>query len=328
MRNSLLPLACLSLLCVATSAQAQVLFKEGPNKIEVEIDGRPFTTFHYGPDWPKPFLHPLREASGLAVTRGFPLETNAGESNDHQWHRGLWFAHGDINGVDFWRETSGDAAVDQKLPLPVGRIVSKSTPKAQSGKKEGTLIAEFDLVAPDKKVLGTIRLLFIFHRLDGHNVVDTQATMRADHGAPLKLGDTEEGLLGFRFADEFKQERGATLANSEGMKGTENIWGKRARWVDYSTELKGRRVGVVIFDHPANPKHPTFWHARGYGLNAANPFGEHDFYKDKSRDGSVTIPAGGDLTFRYRVLIHQGGLDSIKVEPLYSAFAKSRLAEK
>ena len=324
LRNSLLPLICLALCCVATSARAQVSFKEKPNKIEVEIDGRPFTTFYYGAEWPKPFLHPLREASGLVVTRGFPLETNAGESNDHHWHRGLWFAHGDINGVDFWRETSGDPARDQKLPLPIGRIVSKSHPKAQSGKKKGFLIAEFDLVAPNKKVLGTLRLSFTFHRLAGHNVVDVQAVIRADHGMPLKMGDTEEGLLGFRFADAFKQERGATLTNSEGLKGTENIWGKRARWVDYSTELQGRRLGVAIFDHPSNPKHPTFWHARGYGLNAANPFGEHDFYNDKTRDGSVTIPDKGELTFRYRVLIHQGGLDSTKVEPLYAAFAKTR----
>jgi hypothetical protein len=324
LKNSLLPLICLSLCCVVTSARAQVSFKEKPNKIEVEIEGQPFTTFYYGPDWPKPFLHPLREASGLVVTRGFPLEINAGESNDHHWHRGLWFAHGDINGVDFWRETSGDPARDQKLPLPIGRIVSKSHPKAQSEKKQGLLIAEFDLVAPDKKVLGTLRLRFRFHRLAGHNIVDVQAVIRADHGGPLKMGDTEEGLLGFRFADAFKQARGATLANSEGLKGTENIWGKRARWVDYSTELQGRRLGVVIFDHPSNPKHPTHWHARGYGLNAANPFGEHDFYNDKTRDGSVTIPDKGELTFRYRVLIHQGDLDSIKVEPLYAAFAKTR----
>lgn len=325
MRNKLLPFICLLLCCCAlTSAQAQVVFKEKPNRIEVEIDGQPFTTFHYGPDWPKPFLHPLRTAAGLAVTRGWPLETNTGESNDHHWHRGLWFAHGNINGVDFWREASGDQAKDQKLPLPVGRIVSKAMPKVRSGKQQGTVIAEFELIAPDKKVLGTLQLHFSFQRLAGHNVVDVQATIRADHGGSLKMGDTEEGLLGFRFADAFKQERGAMLVNSEGLKGTENIWGKRARWVDYSTKLNGQSTGVVIFDHPANPKHPTFWHARGYGLNAANPFGEHDFYNDKARDGSVTIPDKGKLTFRYRILIHQGELDSLKVEPLYAAFAKTR----
>ncbi len=324
MRNRLLPLICLSLCCAATSALGQVSFRENPNKIDIEINGRPFTTFHYGSDWPKPFLHPLREASGLAVTRGYPLETNAGESNDHHWHRGLWFAHGDINGVDFWRETSGDPARDQKLPLPIGRIVSKSRPTTHTRRNQGILIAEFDLVAPDKKVLGTLRLSFTFYRLADHNVVDIQAIIHADQKSPLKMGDTEEGLLGFRFADAFKQDRGARLTNSEGMKGTENIWGKRARWVDYSTELNGRRLGVTIFDHPGNPKHPTFWHARGYGLNAANPFGEHDFFNDKARDGSVTIPDKGQLTFRYRVLIHQGDLDSMKVEPLFAAFAKTQ----
>src|SRR5262245_1288730 len=154
LRNSMLPLICLSLCCVATSARAQVSFKEKPNKIEVEIDGRPFTTFHYGSDWPKPFLHPLREASGLIVTRGFPLETNAGESNDHHWHRGLWFAHGDINGVDFWRETSGDPARDQKLPLPIGRLAGKSSQKATGGRKKGFFMQDSAWVAQARKVWG------------------------------------------------------------------------------------------------------------------------------------------------------------------------------
>lgn len=319
--NRWIALICLALLC-CVSTQAQVSFKEKPNQIEVEIDGKPFTTFHYGTNWPKPFLHPLRTSSGLIVTRGFPLEKNAGESNDHHWHRGLWFAHGDINGVDFWRETSGNPAQDKKLPLPVGRIVAKAAPKFSTGKKQGTIIAEFDLIAPDNKTLGMLREQFTFQRLSTHNVVDVQATILADRGIALKMGDTEEGLLGFRFADEFKEDRGATLSNSEGLKGTKNIWGKRARWVDYSTTLNGQPVGVVIFDHPSNPKHPTFWHARGYGLNAANPFGEHDFYNDKSRDGGVTIPANGKLTFRYHVVFHQGSLESLKVERLYSAFAK------
>jgi hypothetical protein len=174
----------------------------------------------------------------------------------------------------------------------------------------------------DKKVIGTLRERYTVRRVGQNNIIDLQATILADQGVPLKLGDTEEGLLGFRFADEFRQDRGATLSNSEGLKGTENIWGKRARWVDYSTTIKGEKIGVVIFDHPQNPKHPTFWHARGYGLNAANPFGERDFYNDKSRDGSLTIPAGKDITFRYRVVIHPGTVESLGVEQLFTAFSK------
>ena len=313
---------CLFLLSATVSAQ--VVCKQSPNTITVEIDGQPFTTFHYGNDWPKPFLHPLRTTSGVSITRGFPLETIAGESNDHHWHRGLWFAHGDINGVDFWRETSGNTAQDNKLPLPVGRIVSKAAPKVTSGKKQGTIIAEFDFIAPNNKPLGTLREQFTIHRLGTNNVIDVHATIFANQGLALKMGDTEEGLLGFRFADAFKEERGATLMNSDGLKGTKNIWGKRARWVDYSTTINNQAVGVAIFDHPSNLKHPTFWHARGYGLNAANPFGEHDFFNDKTRDGSVTIPANGKLTFRYRVVIHNGDAASINVEQLYTTFAKIR----
>ena len=323
MTNREIAFICLAMFCGAT-VQAQVILKVKPNQIEVEIDDKPFTTLHHGDNWPKPFLHPLRTPSGLVITRGFPLEKVVGESNDHHWHRGLWFAHGDINGIDFWRETSGDAAQDKKLPLPVGRIMMKGRPVTRGGMKQGTIRAEFELIAPDNKVLGTLREWFIFHRLGTHNVVDVQATVLANQGIALKMGDTEEGLLGFRFADAFREDRGATLSNSEGLTGTKNIWGKRARWVDYSTTINNQTVGVVIFDHPSNPKHPTFWHARGYGLNAANPFGEHDFYNDKARDGSITIPAKRTLTFRYRIVIHQGNAAAINVEQLYLKFAKPR----
>jgi hypothetical protein len=94
--------------------------------------------------------------------------------------------------------------------------------------------------------------------------------------------------------------------------------------VDYSTTIKGGKLGVIVLDHPGNPKHPTYWHARHYSLCSANPFGEHDFEKDKTRDGSVTIPADGRLEFRYRVVIHSGGLDAIDPAKLLAEFARSK----
>jgi hypothetical protein len=318
---------CCALSCCVTTTFAQIAFKEKPKQINVEIDGQLFTSFHFDEKWPKPFFHPLRAPDGTVVTRGFPLEKNEGESDDHHWHRGLWFAHGDINGVDFWRETSGIEAQDKKLPLPVGRLVLESAPQFGINLRRGTLQFVAGLVAPDNKTLGTLREQYAFQKLGKHYAINVRVTIQANHGVALKMGDTEEGLLGFRFADAFKEERGATLLNSEGLKGTKNIWGKRARWVDYSTAINNqamvKTVGVAIFDHPSNPKHPTYWHARGYGLNAANPFGEHDFHDDKMRDGSVTIPANGKLTFRYRVIVHNGDAAASKLEELYQAFAKS-----
>ena len=114
------------------------------------------------------------------------------------------------------------------------------------------------------------------------------------------------------------------MVNSEGAVGEKEIWGKRANWVDYSGTVAGEKLGIAIFDHPANPKHPTYWHARGYGLFAANPFGERDFYNDKTRDGSVTIPAGGTFVLRYRVLIHPGDASEAKVAEAYQRYAAER----
>ncbi len=280
---------------------AEVTFRQTPGRTEVSIDGQPFTNLYYGSDRAKPFLHPLRTVSGKVVTRGFPVEKIEGESTDHIWHHGLWYGHGDINGVDFWRDRG---------PETTGRIVARGQPKISGD----TLALDCELVAPQKQILGTILQRFRFARLDRNYRVDVEMVVGAGRGTALQMGDTEEGALGFRFADKFREDRGGVLTNSDGLTGTRQIWGKRARWVDYSTTLQGQKVGVTILDHPGNPKYPTYWHARGYGLNAANPFGEHDFHKDKTRDGSLTIPAGGTLTFRYGVVIHEGELHPAEAE--------------
>jgi Family of unknown function (DUF6807) len=322
MANKLMTLMVLMLLgCGVAAAQGQITFKQQPNKIEVEFDGKPLATYYYGGEWMKPFLHRVRAASGVIVTRGYPVEKIVGESNDHLWHHGIWYGHGDINGVDFWREFTGDPKEDKKFPLPVGRLVPRSDPAVKSGNGFGSITADYDLVAPDQKVLGSLRQVFTFRRAGANNLIDTQITIAADRGAPLKMGDTEEGSFGLRFADEFKEERGGILTNSDGLKGTKNVWGKRAKWVDYSTTIKGEKVGLTIFDHPKNPKHPTYWHARGYGLCGVNPFGEHDFHNDKSRDGSVTIEPGKNLVFRYRVAIHPGDVESVNIAQLTADFA-------
>jgi hypothetical protein len=134
------------------------------------------------------------------------------------------------------------------------------------------------------------------------------------------MGDTKEGTFAIRVVKAL-EEPAVRMADSDGRVGEKQIWGKRAKWVDYSGSVEGEKVGIAIFDHPSNPKYPTYWHARGYGLFAVNPFGERDFYNDKARDGSLTIPAGKSLTFRYRALIHHGDASEAKVAEAYERYA-------
>ena len=312
------------LIGASATAQERVTFKEGTNQIEVEIGGKPAARYYYGGPWLKPFLHEVHAATGTVVTRGYPLTKTAGESQDHFWHHGIWYGHGDINGVDFWREFTGDPKEDAKFKLPIGRFTPIGKPSVSSSPAGGVISAEYELETHEKKILGTLRQRFRFQRVGAQTVIDAEITILADRGVVLRMGDTEEGSFGLRFADAFKQDRGAVLTNSDGLRTTEKVWGKRAVWVDYSTKIGEESVGVTIFDHPSNPKHPTFWHARGYGLCGVNPFGERDFLNDKTRDGGLTIPPGSSLRFRYRVAIHPGSIEQSDPAASLADFARQR----
>jgi len=309
-----------------------VAFVRHGDQIDVSIRGKPFTTYYFGAEAPKPYLYPLRSAEGIIVTRGFPMVTSIpGESRDHPHHRSMFFAHGDINGVDFW----GEAKFEEKTPvhvmgkaytsedLPKGRTVFTKLEESMGGPDSGTLRAVFSLVGPDGKAMGSETQEYTFRGDESSRTIDCSFTITADQGTPLKVGDTKEGTFAIRVVRNL-QEPAVKMLNSEGAVGEKNIWGKRADWVDYSGVVGGERIGIAIFDNPHNIKHPTYWHARGYGLFAVNPFGEHDFYNDPKRDGSVAIAAGSSLTLCYRVLIHDGDAAEAKVAEAYERYAEEK----
>ena len=319
--------AFLLLFDAALHAAAQVDLKHTDNHVDVLIGGKPFTTYYFGPEAPKPYLHPLRSAQGTIVTRGWPMVKNiAGESHDHPHHRALFFAHGDINGVDFWGEGTATAAaqtahgrVYSSEELPKGRTVFQRLEAVKGGADSGVLKADFDLVGPEGKPLASEVQEYTF-RGDGETrIIDCGITLRADRGVAVKLGDTKEGTFAIRVVKSLEEPQGKML-NSEGKVGEKAIWGKRADWVEYSGTVNGEPLGIAIFDNPSNPKHPTYWHARGYGLFAVNPFGEHDFYNDPKRDGSITIAPGGSFTLRYRVLIHHGKAAAANLAEAYKRY--------
>jgi hypothetical protein len=308
-----------------------VKLQKQADSVSILIGGAEFTTFYYGPNSPKPYMAPLHSAQGTVLTRGFPMRTDIpGERHDHPHHRGLFFAHGDINGIDFWGEhplsqaaqTAGGKFYSSE-DLPKGRTVFRKLDEIKSKGPSGPLKVEFDLVGPDGKSLGTEIQEYTFHGGVTTRVIDCAFTLIADQGVPLKMGDTKEGTFAIRVVNGLT-EPGLKMSNSEGKVGVDQIWGKRANWVDYSGEVDGESVGIAIFDNPANIKHPTYWHARDYGLFAVNPFGEHDFYHDPKRDGSVTIPSGQSLTLRYGVLIHHGDAAEAHVAESYQRYSEGK----
>ncbi len=315
--------AILALLFGIFPLSAQVKIEKGANQVTVAIDGQPFTTFFYGPETGHPYLHPLRAASGTIVTRHYPMEKIEGESTDHPHHRGLWFAHSDVNGLDFWNNERS-----YKTPNR-GFIVVKSIDSVTSGKDSGVIVATMDWQDPDGKPIMTEKRTMTFYSGSGDRRMDFDFIL-----TPLTkvtFGDNKDGVFAIRLAAGLEEKdrkslpsppRTGTMVNAEGGRGEAECWGKRSDWMDYHGELEGEKVGIAILDHPANPRHPTYWHTRAYGLFAANIFGVKDFTKDKSADGSMTINPGDTLRFRYRVIIHPGDDKTANIAAAYRTYSK------
>jgi hypothetical protein len=293
----------------------QVAIKQSADRISVDINGKPFTElFLSGADVRKPFLHPLRAASGKIVTRQWPMEKTEGETKDHPHHRGLFFTHGDVNKVDFWMSD----------PLAKGdngaRIALKKVRQAKGGKKQGVIAADFEWVEKN----GTVHLnesrTMTFYADPTRRIVDLDIKLTA--ARDVKFGDTKEGSFGIRLNDQIKEQKSSgKMTNAEGKEGEKAVWGKASPWVDYAGTIDGEKLGITIMDHPSNPRHPTYWHSRAYGLFAANIFGLHDFYADKTKDGSLTLKQGETLRFRFRVMVHPGDTASANIADEYKKFS-------
>lgn len=295
------------------AAAAGVTFIEGSESVRIDVDGKPFTELFFGPKTGKPYLHPLRSASGKIVTRLYPMQVVEGERHDHPHHQGLWFAHGDVNGFDFWSATA------ERRGGKFGRIVLKKIKRVAPGANSGVIEADFDWLAPDGSVLLTETRTMTVHSHPQLRTVDFDIVLAGIQKA--RFGDTKEGTFAIRVAESMNEAHTGRLLNSEGASGEKSVWGKRAPWADYSGEVEGERLGIAIFDHPTSFRHPTYWHARAYGLFAANVFGERDFTGDKSRDGSAVLEPGEAWRFRYRVVIHPGDAAAANLAALYAEYA-------
>ena len=283
------------LLAVPLCAQVKIT-AQGKDKISVEIDGKPFTDFYIGPQASKPYLHPLRTADGKSVTRGYPMVPDvSGEPHDHPHHKGLWFAHGDVNGYNFW-------AGDPEVPLDPkfkgrGNIVLERVSKITSGKSSGSIAATFLWKASTGEVLLAESRTMTFYSDPQFRRFDFEATLSPQE--EVTFGDTKEGMFAIRVAPALNN-----ILDSHNKTTEKNTWGKRSEWVDFSGTIDGATYGITVMDHPSNPRYPAYWHVRDYGLLAVNIFGVHDFENAPSRDASLTIRPGQPLRFRYRVIIH------------------------
>ncbi|MGD0470620.1 MAG: PmoA family protein [Terriglobales bacterium] len=324
----------------------QVVADEANRRVDITIDGRPFTSYIWPTTLKKPVLFPIVDADGVTITRGWPLEPRPGERTDHPHHDGLWFNYSNVNGFDFWNNSE---AIPAQRAAKMGTIVFDRIVSAKSGASRGELVTESTWIDGQNHSILSETSTYVFAHSGPTRTIDLVVTLKAlDH---VVFNDDKDGLLGLRVARwlESPEEKGGTFTDANGIATTvaaaanlpgvalptgeyltsesvrgEAVWSTRGRWCSLTGHDDARHtVTVAIFDHPGNIGYPTYWHARGYGLFAANPLGRHMF-DVKHPPLDYTLEKGKATTFRYRLVFytHAATIDELDREA--DAFAAEK----
>lgn len=311
-------------------------------RVDVKVDGKLFTSYTWPDSVMKPVLFPIINAAGTEITRGYPVKPRPGERADHPHHVGMWLNYGNVNGLDFWGNSF--AIPEESRKKNGGTIKHIRVGQLSGGNGKGTMTAFSSWQDPSGKEVFAEKTEFNFLAVGSTRIIDRITTLTAT-GGPVNMKDTKEGMFAIRVARQLElpseeelvltdasnnpttvskmANEGVTgnYKSSEGITG-DSVWGTKAKWMNLYGNIGNEQVSLVICDHPENPGYPTYWHARGYGLFSANPFGVHDFTNGKE-SMNFSVGAGKTVTLKYRVIISSGKhLTNQEINDFANDFAK------
>lgn len=334
-------LSCTTFLFAQKGNNMAVDFKanKAEKKVDVLVDGKLFTSYIYPDNVKKPVLWPVMSQAGNMLTRSYGMVNKAGDRSDHPHHLGVWLNYGDVNGLDFWNNSE---AISPEKRDGYGTIYHKSIEKTESGKGKALLVTTSDWKSPDNEIMLNEKTDFEFIALDKATIIDRTTTLTAVIDE-VKFTDNKEGMFAIRVARELElpSEKPTSLVDSHGnvtkvdkmdntnVKGNYRsadgveggkVWGTRCRWMKLASEIKGEDVALVIIDHPANTGYPTYWHARDYGLFAANTLGQKVFSNGKN-ELNFSLKKGESVTFKYRLVVASEKLSDKQINKLADEYA-------
>ena len=243
------------------------------------------------------------------MTRNFPMKESVKEElKDHPWQSSIYFTHGAVNGKDFWNDKSSEHKACRIVLNEIITVDNISSDK-------GCIVATHKWLYKEQVYMTDTTEIHFSGDAD-KRIIDYKVTLHASNG-DVKLGDTKEGCMAVRMHYKLRvKDQGAKVINSEGIEG-KKVWGKKAKWISYFNTIEGSEVGITMMDNPENFRYPTPWHARDYGLCAANAFGLK-YFTNKKENGEITLKSGESLSFAYRLVFHKGSPQTAKVEEIFN----------
>jgi hypothetical protein len=284
-------------------------FERHADRIDVACDGVAVGTYlHEHTQLTRPAWVNLRSATGRQISREFPAADP--ENNDHPlFHPGLWISYGHLDGYDFWRLAS---------PTLHNRFLTEPAVSEEGGltfevrnryvtASHGTFLCMEDVkYSLSRSEAGMLLTVDIHYRNPDRD---------------FYFGDQEESGIGIRLASAFRVDTGTgRILNDQGDENGAGVWGKEARWVDFSATFDGARAGVLFIMHPDNPR-PCWMHARDYGLVVANPFPRQPAERAEPYV-QTWVPKGEIFRLRFGMLMYDIASDSIDHEAEYASYVQ------
>jgi len=317
----------------------QVARKNAEKRVDVTVDGKPFTSYRWDDRILRPVLYPIFSSAGSFVTRGFPYETRDGDTVDHPHQVGSSFSYGNVNGIDFWNSSTFRSAEEMKH---MGRIAHTAVISTHGGNGRGELVTGAAWIGPDGSTVLFERTRYTFSASGSRRWIDRETKLTAVMD-DVTFGDSKEGMFAIHLPSELEQsdqtkvkvttaqgvisERGSSdklsgvYSNSEALTGENKIWGTLGKWAMVSGRIGWENVTVAMFDHPSNTNFPSRMMVRGYGLLALNPFGQKQ-YDPKLEERQFHLKRGDSITFRHRLLIVSGAITTTSIEDEYKKFTQ------
>ena len=222
-----------------------------------------------------------------------------------------------------------------------------SDARVAARRRSGTPLVDMDWIGPGNVTFLHERATFVFRGDATSRTVERNGDAHGGRSTRVVFNDNKEGLFGMRVARQLEQPsttpdtftdasgRATTIkvldnagitgsySSSEGKTG-DAVWGTRGKWTMLTGQIGTESVTLAILDHPKNFGFPTHWHARGYGLFAANPVGQKALSEGKQPPLEIALEPGASVTFRYRLLILDGKASADRLEREHAAFAAGK----
>ena len=320
---------CIQLFCVVAFAQQNVagftfINHEEKKQLDLLWNDKLLTSYCFYDSIMKPVLFPVNTLDGITITMGFPLYPRSGDRTDHPHHIGIWMNYESVNGLDFWNNSTAISYDKRNL---YGTIRNEEITNKITGKKMASFIAEANWQRPDGYILLKQKTTYRFTVQEDQLYIDLISTLTATDLA-VTFKDAKDGFFAIRvarelempsqqadvFVDALGNKTKVPKINNEGVSGMytgstglkgDSVWSSKGPWTILTGKKEGKDISIGIIDYPKNIGYPTYWHARGYGLFAANPLGRKVFSNGKEELNFILSP-NMSTTFKYRMVIVSG----------------------